>query len=76
MSEKTRETIKLVLLDGSTINISYPENTDYFDEPYNEMIDAIESGAYWNVGNWTEWKAEYRGFKLENINCKLVIGSH
>lgn len=75
MPKNNKETTTLLLLDGSTISISYPEDCDHFDEVYEEMIEAIEGGKFWNVGNWTFFTATYRGIPLQNINCRLVVGS-
>lgn len=69
------ETITLILLGGDTIEISYQDNVDEFDEVYQEMINAIEKGEYWNVGNWCNFTARYKDIPIQNINCKLVVGN-
>ena len=76
MEEKTFETINLVLLDGSNVAISYPEDCEYFNEVYDEMIAAIENGEFWYVGNWTDWKAIWKTLPLQYLNCRLVVGSY
>ena len=74
-NKQIKETLTLLLVDGNDIRISYPEDCEEFDEVYEEMIEAIENGRWWNVGNWCNFTAEWKGIPLQNLNCRLVIGS-
>ena len=73
--EKKIETLTLFLIDGSEVAISYPEDCEEWDEVYDEMKGAIESGAWWNVGNWNNFTAKWKNIPLQNLNCRLVVGS-
>lgn len=70
-----RETLSLLLIDGSEVQISYPEDCEEFGEVYGEMIDAIENGKWWNVGNWCSFTAKWKNNILQDLNCRLVVGS-
>ncbi len=72
--EKGYYYIRLILIDGSVIQIEYWEDSPCFDEAFEEMRECIEKGTIWNVDNYSEWKATFKGMGLENINCRLVIG--
>lgn len=73
--KEVTETFTLLLNDGSEVIISYPGECEEFGEVYEEMIEAIESGRFWNVGNWCNFTASWKGRALSDLNCRLVIGS-
>jgi len=66
------ESIGLVLENGEQIVITYP--TDIAEELLDEMREAQSKDEFWYVGNYINAEAMYKGYSLNHINMKRVIG--
>lgn len=67
------ETLQLVTIHGDTIVIEYP--TDSIDEILEDFRDSSRRQDYWNIGNWSDAKAMFRGIRLDEIDMSKVIGT-
>ncbi len=65
--------IGIILEDGEVIEITYP--FDIEEELFNEMREAQSKDEFWNVGNYSDALAMYKGCCVSNINMKRVIGT-
>jgi len=66
------ESMWLVLENGEEIEITYP--VDIIEGLFEEMREAQSRDGFWNVGNYTQAKAMYKGFRIDDVNMKRVIG--
>jgi len=66
------ESIGLVLENGEQIVITYP--TDIAEELLDEIREVQSRDEFWFVGNYTDASAMYKGYSLNFINMKRVIG--
>ena len=71
MSDKVEET-RLMLLNGATIDISYPE--DIAMEVWEEMERAFSAQSLWFCGDWDDLNAQYMEHNLSYIDFKKVVG--
>ncbi len=67
-----REYINLITRDGNTIEVTFPEKIT--DDIFEEMRHAMEADNYWNVNNYCDAVATYKGVYLSEINMKQIIG--
>lgn len=67
-----KETMSLVLENGEEIQISYP--TEIADGLFEEMQEAQSKDGFWWIGNYMDATAMYKGFSIDHINMKRVIG--
>lgn len=74
MTKKEKSVSELIVYldDDQEINLAIPENV--FEEVFEELESAIRSGSMWWVGNWSDVVATFNGRRIENINCRRVIG--
>ena len=66
------ESIRLVLENGDEIEVKYP--TEISEDLFDEMREAQLRDAFWYVGNYTAARATYKGFSIDHINMKRVVG--
>jgi len=66
------EGFNLVLENGEEITVTFP--SEVMEELYDEMQEAQSKDGFWNVGNYTDAKAVYRGIQINDINMKRVVG--
>ncbi len=62
------ETMTLITITGDEIELSY--SMEALDDIWQEM----KTEEWFNIGNWVDCSALYRGQRLEAINMKLIIG--
>jgi hypothetical protein len=72
MSNDT-ESLQLVTIHGDTIVIEFP--ADLIEEILEDFSDSSRRQDYWNIGNWSEAKALFRGIQLNQIDMSKVIGT-
>ena len=70
--ETETETIRLVLENGEEIEIVYP--IDIVEGLFEEMRESQSRDSFWNVGNYTQARATYRGYRVSDVNMKRVVG--
>ena len=62
----------LVLENGDKIEVTYP--TEISEGFFDEMRDAQSRDSFWNVGNYTQARAMYKGLLVSEVNMKRVVG--
>lgn len=67
------DTISLVLENGDEIEITYP--FDIAEGFLEEMREAQSRDGFWNVGNYSQARAMYKGVHVSDVNMKRVIGT-
>ena len=67
-----REFIVLLLENGEEIEITYP--VEIAEDMFEEMREAQSRDAFWYVGNYSNARAIYKGFSVDHINMKRVVG--
>lgn len=73
MAKEVRtESMRLILENGEEIEITYPE--DIIEGLFEEMREAQTRDGFWNVGNYTQARAMYKGCRIGDVNMKRVIG--
>ena len=72
MAKTVTESIRLVLENGEDIQVTFP--TDISEELFEEMREAQSRDVFWFVGNYTHARAMYKGFSVNHINMKRVVG--
>lgn len=72
MAKVERESIRLVLENGDDIEVTYP--TEISEDLFDEMREAQSRDAFWYVGNYRDATAMYKGFSIDHINMKRVVG--
>lgn len=73
MAKEVRtESMRLILENGEEIEITYPE--DIIEGLFEEMREAQTQDGFWNVGNYTQARAMYKGCKIDDVNMKRVVG--
>lgn len=72
MEKVETETIRLVLENGEEIEITYP--LAIAEGLFEEMREAQSRDIFWNVGNYTDARAMYKGCSIDEINMKRVVG--
>ena len=45
-----------------------------YEEIFEEMRSLLQSGDIWNVANWNNTEATFKGHNLQEINMRLIIG--
>jgi hypothetical protein len=66
------ETIRLILENGEEIEVVFPlENAEGL---FEEMHEAQARDIFWNVGNYRDARAMYKGYPIDEINMKRVVG--
>ena len=70
--EVETESMRLVLENGEEIEVTYP--VDIIEGLFEEMREAQSRDGFWNVGNYTQARAMYKGCKIDDVNMKRVIG--
>ena len=70
--EVQTESMRLVLENGEEIEITYP--IDIIEGLFEEMREAQTRDGFWNVGNYTQARAMYKGCRIDDVNMKRVIG--
>ena len=71
--EVETENIRLILENGDEIEITYP--IDIAEGLFDEMREAQSRDGFWNVGNYTQARAMYKGLLVSDVNMKRVIGT-
>ncbi len=66
------ETLTLITINGDEIKIEFPN--DIAEDIYQELSNVLQSESDWNIDNYPDTKATYKGRKLFNINMKQIIG--
>ena len=66
------ESFRLILESGEEIEITYPSSIS--EGLFEEMREAQSRDGFWNVGNYTQARAVYKGCRIEDINMKRVVG--
>jgi hypothetical protein len=66
-------TLELVTLQGEVIEIEYPDSI--MDEMLEDFRESCQRRDWWNVGNWSDAKAMYKGHRLNDINMDQIIGT-
>ncbi len=72
MAKVEKESIRIILENGDDIEVTYP--TEIADELFEEMHEAQSRDAFWYVGNYRDAIAKYKGFPIDHINMKRVVG--
>lgn len=72
MAKLVNESVRLVLENGDEIEVTFP--LDVAEEMFEEMREAQSRDTFWNVGNWTNARAMYKGFSIGMINMRRVVG--
>lgn len=74
MAKETKETesILVILEGGDEITITYP--VEIAEDLLEEMREAQSKDEFWYVGNYIHARAMYKGFFINHINTKRVIG--
>ena len=72
MAKIETETIRIVLENGEEIEITYP--LEIFEGLFEEMREAQARDIFWNVGNYRDARAIYKGYSIDEINMKRVVG--
>lgn len=70
---ETINTLELVTLQGDIIEISYPDSI--MDELLEDFRESRQRRDYWNVGNWCNAMAMYKGHRLNDIDMAQIIGT-
>ena len=70
--EVETENIRLILENGDEIEITYP--IDIAEGLFDEMREAQSRDGFWNVGNYTQARAMYKGLLVSEVNMKRVVG--
>lgn len=71
--DETINTLELVTLQGDIIEIEYPDSI--MDEILEDFCESRQRRDYWNVGNWSDAKAMYKGHRLSDIDMAQIIGT-
>jgi len=71
--EETTNTLELVTLQGDIIEIEYPDSI--MEELEADFNESRQRRDYWNVGNWSDAKAMYKGHRLSYIDMAQIIGT-
>ena len=72
MAKVETETIRLILENGEEIELTYP--LEISEGLFEEMREAQSRDIFWNVGNYTDARAMYKGCLIYEINMKRVVG--
>lgn len=72
MAKVERETIRLILENGEDIEVTYP--TEIAEDLFEEMREAQTRDAFWYVGNYRDATAMYKGYSVDHVNMKRVVG--
>lgn len=72
MANVETETIRFVLENGGEIEITYP--LEIADGLFEEMREAQAKDIFWNVGNYIDARATYKGLPIDEVNMKRVVG--
>ena len=72
MTKSETESIRLVLENGDEIEVTYP--TEISEDLFDEMREAQSRDSFWNVGNYTQARAMYKGLLVSEVNMKRVVG--
>ena len=72
MTKSETESIRLVLENGDEIEVTYP--TEISEDLFDEMREAQSRDSFWNVGNYTQASAMYKGLCVSKVNMKRVVG--
>jgi len=73
MAKLETESIRLVLENGDEIEVTYP--VEIAEGLFDEMREAQSRDGFWNVGNYTQARAMYKGLLVSDVNMKRVIGT-
>lgn len=71
--DETINTLELVTLQGDIIEIEYPDSI--MDDLLEDFGESRQRRDYWNVGNWSDAKAFYKGHRLNDIDMAQIIGT-
>lgn len=72
MAKIENETTRLILENGEDIEITYP--VEIAEDLFDEMRESQSRDAFWYVGNYINARAMYKGFSIDHINMKRVVG--
>ena len=72
MTKSETESIRLVLENGDEIEVTYP--TEISEDLFDEMREAQSRDSFWNIGNYTQARAMYKGLLVSEVNMKRVVG--
>lgn len=71
--DETINILELVTLQGDIIEIQYPDSV--MDELLEDFNESRQRRDYWNVGNWVDVKAMFKGIHLNDIDMAQIIGT-
>ena len=72
--EKTYNYLTLVTENGDLIQVTYCD--EVMDELFDDYRVCAQNQSYWNIDNWTDCTAMFKGIRLSEINMAKVIGTH
>jgi len=72
MAKVEKSSFRLILENGDDIEITYPAGIA--EDLFDEMREAQSRDAFWFVGNYSDARAMYKGFLIDHINMKRVVG--
>jgi hypothetical protein len=70
--DDTTNTLELITLQGGVIEIEYPDSI--MDEILEGFNESRQRRDWWDVGNWRDAKAMYKGHRLNYIDMTQIIG--